>query len=83
MRYLDAVKGIRHEEVSVLKTGHMEVYYSMSSYYLLLFVIYVLSLDNLADLLMHFSLSVMCYISPEFLYIYQTIGFNIVESPSD
>ena len=52
----------------------MHVDYSMYFYYLLLFVIHVLSLDELEDLLMYVSLSVMRRISAELAYICQTVG---------
>ena len=58
----------------ILSIGLMHVYYSMYFYYLLLFVIYVLSLDKLWDLLMYLSLSVMCCISAELSYVCQTVG---------
>ena len=74
MGHQDDVKGIRHKEVCVLKIGLMHVHYSMYFYYLLLFVIYVLSLDKLGDLLMYLSLSVMCCISVELAYACQTVG---------
>ena len=48
----DGVKEIWHKEVCVLRIGLMHVSYSMYFYYLLLFVIHVLSLDKLGDLLM-------------------------------
>ena len=70
----EGVKGIRHKEVCVLRIGLMHVYYSMYFYYLLLFVIYMLSLDKLRDLLMYLSLSVMRCISAELLYVYHTVG---------
>ena len=54
----DNVKGMRHKEVCALRIGLMHVYYSMYFCYLLLFVIYVLSLDQVVDLLMYLSLSV-------------------------
>ena len=69
-----ALKGIRHKEVCVLTIGLMHVYHSMYFYYLLLFVIHVLSVDKLGDLLMHLSLSVMCYISAELFNECQTLG---------
>ena len=52
----------------------MYVYYSMYFYYLLLFVMHVLSLDKLEDLLIYLSLSVMRCISAELLYACQTVG---------
>ena len=55
----DGVKGIRHKEVCVCTIGLMHVYYSMSFYYLLLFVIHLLLLDKLGYLLMYLGLSVM------------------------
>ena len=70
----EGVKGIRHKEVCVLRIGLMHVYYSMYFYYLLLFVIYMLSLDKLRDLLMYLSLSVIRCISAELLYVCQTVG---------
>ena len=70
----DDVKGIRHKKVCVLRIGLMHVYYSMYFYYLLLFVIHVLSLDKLEDLLMYLSLNVMRCISAELLYVCQTEG---------
>ena len=65
MGHWDNVKGIRYKEVCVLRIGLMHVYYSMYFYYLLLFVIHVLSLDKLGDLLMYSSLSMMRCISAE------------------
>ena len=47
---------------------------SMYFYYLLLFVIHVLSLDQLGDLLMYLSLSGMRCISAELSYVCQTVG---------
>ena len=46
MGHWDGIKGIRHKEVCVLKSGLMHVYYLIYFYYLLLFVIYVLSLEE-------------------------------------
>ena len=74
MRRQDGVKGIRHNELCLLWIGLMHVYYSMYFYYLLLFVIHVLSLDKLGDLLMYLSLSVMRCISAELSYLCQTVG---------
>ena len=65
----DGVKGIRHKDVCVLRIGLMHVYYSMYFYYLLFFVIHVLSLDKLGDLLLYLRLNVMCYIPIELLYV--------------
>ena len=42
----DGVKVIRYKKVYVLRIGLMHIYYSMYFYYLLLFVIHVLSLDK-------------------------------------
>ena len=70
----DGVKGIRHKEVCVLKIGLMHVYYSMYFYYLLVFFIHVLSLDELGDLLMYLSLSMMHCILAELSYVCQTVG---------
>ena len=69
MRRQDDVKGIRYKEVCVLRIGLMHVYYSIYLYYLLLLVIYVLSLDELRDLLMYVSLSVIRCISAELAYV--------------
>ena len=69
----DGIKGIRHKEVCVLKIGLMHGYYSMYFDYILLFVIYVLSLDKLGDLLMYLSLSVIRCMSSELSYICQTV----------
>ena len=74
MRHQDYIERIRHKEVCVLRIGLMYVYYTMYFYYLLLFVIHVLSLDKLGDLLMYLSLSVMRCTSAELLYICQTVG---------
>ena len=74
MGHQDGVKGIRHKEVCVLRIGLMHVYYSMYFYYLLLFVIHVLSLDKLGNLLMYLSPSMMRCISAELSYVCQTIG---------
>ena len=70
----DGVKGIKHKEVCVLGIGLLHVYYTIYFYYLLLFVIYVLSLDKLGDLLMYYSLSMMCCISVELVHVCQTVG---------
>ena len=70
----DCVKGIRHKEVGILRISLKHVYYSMYFYYLLLFIIHVLSLDNFGELLMYLSLSVMRCISAELLYVCQTVG---------
>ena len=70
----DGVKGIRHKKVCVLRIGLIHVYYSMYFYYLLLFIIHVLSMDKLGDLLMYLSLSMMCCISAELLCVCQTVG---------
>ena len=77
MRCQDDVKRIRHKEVCVLRMGLVHVYHSWYLYYLLLFVIHVLSLDKLGDLLMHLSLSIMCCISGELFHVYQTVGVLI------
>ena len=77
MGHQDGVKGIRHKEVCVLRIGLIHVYYLMYFYYLLLFVIHVLSLDQLGNLLMYLSLSVMSCISAELLYVCQTVGIWI------
>ena len=74
MGHQHGIKKIRHKEVCVLRIGLMHVYYSMYFYYLLLFIIYVLSLDKLGDLFMYLSLSVMCCISAELSYVCQTVG---------
>ena len=76
MGHHDGVKGIRSKEVCVLRIGPMHVYYSMYFYYLL-FVIHVLSLDQLGDLLMYLILRVIRYISAELLYVCQTVGVSI------
>ena len=70
----DDVKGIRHKEVCVLRSGLMHIYHSMYFHYLLLFAIHVLLFDKLGDLLMYFSLSVIHCISAEPLYVCQTVG---------
>ena len=77
MGHQNGIKRIRHKEVCVLRIGLIHVYYSMYFYYLLLFVIHVLSLHKLEDLLLYFSLYVMCYLSAELLYVYQTVGVCI------
>ena len=61
----DSVKGIRYKEECVLRIGLIRVYDSMDFYYLLLFLIHVLSLDKLEDLLMYLSLSMTHCISAE------------------
>ena len=73
MGCLDGVKGIRHKEVYILRIGLMHVYYSMYFYYLLLFVIHVLSIDKLGELLTYLSLSVIRCISAELLYVCQPV----------
>ena len=68
------VKGIRHKEVCVLRIGLIHVYHSMYFYYLLLFVIHMLSIDKLGDLLMYLSLRVMRCISAKLAHVCQTFG---------
>ena len=70
----DGIKGIRHEEVYVLRIGLMHIYHSIYFHYLLSFVIHVLSLDKLGDLLMYLSLSVIRCISAELSYIWKTVS---------
>ena len=70
----DDVKGISHKEVCVFRIGLMHVYYTMYYSYLLLFVIYVLSLDTLGDLLMYLSRSLMHGISTELSHVCHTVG---------
>ena len=70
----DTVKGISHKEVCFLRIGLMHVYHSMYFHYLLSFVIHVFLLDKRGDLLMYLSLSVICRISAELLYICQTVS---------
>ena len=74
MGHQDGIKGIAQEEVCVLRIGLMHVYYWMYFYYLLLFVIHVLSLDKLRDRLIFLSLSLMCCISAVVLYRCQSAG---------
>ena len=74
MRRQDGVKGIRHKELCVLRIGLMGVYYSMYFYYLLSFVIHMLSLNKLGDLLMYLSLSVIRCTLAELSYVCQTVG---------
>ena len=74
MRRQNDVKGIRYKEVCVLRIGLMHVYYSMYFYYLLFFIIHVLSLDKLGDLLMYLSWSMIQCISAELLYVCQTVS---------
>ena len=61
----DGVKGIRHKEVCILRIDFMYVYYSMYFYYLLLFIIHVLSFYTVGDLLMYLTLSVIRCTSAE------------------
>ena len=70
----DGVKGIRNKEVCVLRIGLMHVKYSMYFYYVLLFVIHVLSLDKVGNLLIYLSLSVMRCILAELSSVCQTVG---------
>ena len=71
------VKGIRHKEVCVHGIGIIHVDYSMYFYYLLLFVIYMLSLDKVGDLLMYLSVSMIRCISAELSYVCETVGIWI------
>ena len=77
MECQDSLQRIRYKEVCVLRIGLMHVYYSMYFYYLLWFIIYMLSLDKLVDLFMYLRLDVMHCISAELLYICQTVGVLI------
>ena len=61
----------------------MHVYYLIYFYYILLFVIHVLSLDKLRDLLMYLSLSIMHRILAELFYVCQTVGVLIGKWLSD
>ena len=74
MRHQDGVKGIRHQEVCVLRIGLMNVYYSMYFHYLLFFVIHLVLLNKLGDLLIYLSLSVIRCISAELSYVCQTVS---------
>ena len=65
MEHQDGDKRIRHKEVYLLRIDIMHVFYSMYFHYFLFFVIHLLSLDELGDLLMYLSLSVMSCISAE------------------
>ena len=75
----NGVKGIRYQEVCVLRIGLTHVYHWMYLHYLLLFAIHVLVLDRLGDPLMYLSLSVIRCISVEPRYVYQTVGVWIGE----
>ena len=77
MGHQDDVKRIRHKEVCVLRIGLMHVFHSMYFYYLLLFVIDVLSLNKLGDLVIHLSLCIMRCISAELFHVCQTAGVLI------
>ena len=66
----DDVQQIRHNEVCMLRIGLMHISHTIYLYYLLLFVIHVLSLDKLRDLRMHLCLSLMRYITSEFFNKY-------------
>ena len=70
----DGVKGIRHEEVCIIRIDLMHVYDSMYFHYLLLFVIHVLLLDKLGDVLMYHSMSVIGCILAELSYVCQTVS---------
>ena len=70
----DGVKGIRHNEVCILRIGLIHVYHSMYFHYFLLFVLHMLLLDKLGDLLMYLSLSVIRCISAERSYVCQTVS---------
>ena len=74
MRRQDGLKEIRYREVYVLQIGLIYVYYSMYFYNLLLFVIPVLSLDQVEDLLTYLSLTIMHCISAELLYVCRPMG---------
>ena len=70
----DGVKRIRHKQVCVLRIGLMHVYHSMYFHSLLWFVIHVLLFDQLGDLLMYLSLSVIRCILGELLHVCQTVN---------
>ena len=74
MKHQDGVKGIKHQEVYVVRIGFMHDSYAIHMYYLLLFITHVLLLAKLWDLLVYFSLSVMCCISAELLCVCHTVG---------
>ena len=61
----------------------MHVYYLMYFYYLVMFVIHMLSLDKLGDLLMYLSLSIICCISTQLFYACQTVRVLIGKWLSD
>ena len=65
----DGVNSIRHTEVSILCIGLTHVYYLSYFSYLQLLIIHIVTLDKLRDLLLYFSLCVMCCILAELLYI--------------
>ena len=64
-------------EVGFLRIGIRHAYYSIYFYYLILFLIHVLSLDKLVDLLMYVSMNMMRCISAELLYVCHTVGICI------
>ena len=65
----DGVTGISHKEVCILRIGLMYVLDSMYFHYLLLFVIHILSLDQLWDPLLYLNLSMMSSILAKLLYV--------------
>ena len=65
-----------YKEVGFLRVGFMHAYYCLHFYYHL-FVIPVLSVDQLENVLTYPSLSVTPYISTGHLYICQTAGVGI------
>ena len=69
----NTIKWIIYEEVGVLRIGLMHILYSIYIFYLVSFVIHVLSLDNLVDPLMYLSIGVMHCILAEPFYVCQTI----------
>ena len=77
MGHQDGVKVVSHKKVSVLRIGLIHGYYLIHCYYHLLFVIFVLSFNNLDNLLLYLCLMVMHCISAEIFYTWQTAGVKI------
>ena len=77
----DSIKSIRYKELYLLKIGLIYVYYLIAFHYVLLFVMYILSLDHLVNLLLFLSLRMIYCISAEHLYARHIAGLCIGEWP--
>ena len=74
MTLQDGVKGTRDKKVCVFAIGVLYFYYSIYLTCVLWFIMYFLSLDKLADLLIYLSLHMMSSISVKLVHVSQSVS---------